>query len=80
MYLFYFIHQNELISRHVNILFAIENERGNRMSFLDVELIHVSGKITTSLYNKQTISGILIHFNSFFMIHLRNWYDSRITI
>ena len=54
-----------LNSRHFNISFTIENEKDNRMSFLDVNIIHEKDKFTTSVYRKPTFSGIYTHFDSF---------------
>ena len=54
-----------LNSRHLNIYFTIENEKGNRMSFLDVNIIREKDKFTTSVYCKPTFSGIYTHFDSF---------------
>ena len=53
-----------LNSRHLNISFTIENEKGNRMSFLDVDIIREKDKFTTSVYRKPTFSGIYTHFGS----------------
>ena len=39
-----------LHSRHLNISFTIENEKDNRMSFLDVNIIREKDKFTTSVY------------------------------
>ena len=54
-----------LNSSHLNISFTIENEKDNRMSFLDVNIIHEKDKFTTSVYRKPTFSGIYTHFDSF---------------
>ena len=54
-----------LNSRHLNISFTIENEKDNRMSFLDVNIIREKDKFTTSVYRKPTFSGIYTHFDSF---------------
>ena len=54
-----------LNSRHLNISFTIENEKDNRMSFLDVNIIREKDKFTTSIYRKPTFSGIYTHFDSF---------------
>ena len=45
--------------------FTIENEKDNRMSFLDVNIIREKDKFTTSVYRKPTFSGIYTHFDSF---------------
>ena len=54
-----------LNSHHLEISFTIENEKDNRMSFLDVNIIHEKGKFTTSVYCKPTFSRIYAHFDSF---------------
>ena len=54
-----------LNSRHFNISLTIENEKDNRMSFLDVNTIREKDKFTTSVYHKPTFSGIYNHFDSF---------------
>ena len=54
-----------LNSRHLNISLTIENEKDNRMSFLDVNIIREKDKFTTSVYRKPTFSGIYTHFDSF---------------
>ena len=50
---------------HLNISFTIENEKDNRMYFLDVNIILEQGKFTTSVYRKPTFSGIYTHFDRF---------------
>ena len=57
--------QSYLNSCHVNISFTIENEKDNRMSFLDVNIIHEQGKFTTSVYHKAIFSEMFTHFDSF---------------
>ena len=52
-------------SRHLNVSFTIENEQDNRMSFLDVNVIHEKEKFTTSVYRKPTFRGSYNHFDSF---------------
>ena len=44
----------------------MENEKDNRMSFLDLNIIHEQGKFTTSAYRKPTFSGIYTNFGCFF--------------
>ena len=50
---------------HLNISLTIENEKDNRMSFLDVNIIREKDKVTTSVYCKPSFSGIYTHFDSF---------------
>ena len=54
-----------LNSRHLNISLTMENDKDNRMSFLDVNIIRKKDRFTTSLYRKPTCSGIYTHFDSF---------------
>ena len=54
-----------LNSRHLNISLTTENEKDNRMSFLDVNIIGEKDKVTTSVYRKPTFSRIYTHFDSF---------------
>ena len=49
--------QSYFNSRHANISFTIVNEKDNRMSVLDVNVIREQGK--------STFSGIYTHFDSF---------------
>ena len=51
--------------RHVNISFTIENEKDNRMSFHDVNIIREQSKSVTSVYGKPTFSEIYTHLDSF---------------
>ena len=54
-----------LNSRHLDISLTIENEKDNRMSFLDINIICEKVKFTTSVYCKPTFSRIYTHFDSF---------------
>ena len=56
-----------LNSRHLNVSLTIENEKDNRMSFLDLSIIREKDKFTTSVYRKPTFSGIYTHFDSFLL-------------
>ena len=56
-----------LNSRHLNVSLFIENEKDNRMSFLDLSIIREKDKFTTSVYRKPTFSGIYTHFDSFLL-------------
>ena len=42
--------QDFLNSCHINMLFSIETEKENKLSFLDVEIIRKQGKLTTTVY------------------------------
>ena len=54
-----------LNSCHLNMSFTMENEKDNRMSFLDVNMIREKNKFTTFACRKPTFSGIYTHFDSF---------------
>ena len=54
-----------LNSRHLDISLTIENEKDNRMYFLDVNMIREKNKFTTSVYRKPTFSRIYTHLDSF---------------
>ena len=56
---------NFLNGQHANTSFTIEREKQNRMSFLDIEIIHEDKTFTTSVYCKPTFSGVYTHFDSF---------------
>ena len=48
------------------MLFTIETEQNNKISFLDVNVIREHGKFIRSVYQKPTFSGVYTHFDSFF--------------
>ena len=45
--------------------FTMERQKKNKMSFLDIAIIHEDKTFTTSAYCKPTFSGIYTHFDSF---------------
>ena len=45
--------------------FSMETEKENKLSFLDVEVIHEQGNFTTTVYRKPTFSGVYRNFESF---------------
>ena len=70
IYLFYLIHHLKRFhsyfrSCHLNISLTIENEKDNKMSFLDVNIIREKDKFATSFYRKPTFSRIYTPFDSF---------------
>ena len=64
----------------LNISFTIENEKDNRMFFLDVNTIREKDKFTTSVYRKPAFSGTYTHFWQFLTIQLQNWLVTYIII
>ena len=57
-------------SRHPNIKFTKEEEKENNLPFLDVCIKRGNGAFTTSLYRKDTFSGVYTNYKS----HLSNNY------
>ena len=57
--------RNFLYGRHANRSFTIENEKQNRMSCLDVQIIRDDKTFTTSVYRRSTFSGVYKDFESF---------------
>ena len=52
---------------------SMEIEKENKLSFLDVEVIHEQGKFTTTVYRKPTFSGVYSNFESFFYLQFINF-------
>ena len=50
---------------HSSIKFTYETESGNKLSFLDVQLIRTGDNIETCVFRKPTNTDIYIHWNSF---------------
>ena len=50
---------------HSSIKFTYETESGNKLSFLDVQLICTGDNIETCVFRKPTNTDIYIHWNSF---------------
>ena len=50
---------------HSSIKFTDETESGNKLSFLDVQLIRTGDNIETCVFRKPTNTDIYIHWNSF---------------
>ena len=51
--------------RHKNIKFSFESEKDNSFSFLDVKICREKDKFTTSVFRKDTFSGVYTNFSSF---------------
>ena len=52
-------------NRHKNIRFTSEEEKDNKLSFLDVLIVKENGSIKTNIYRKPTFSGVYSNFKSF---------------
>ena len=50
--------------RHKNIKFSFETGKGNPFSFLDVRICREKDKSTTSVFRKDTFSGVCTNFSS----------------
>ena len=51
--------------KHPNISFTSEIESNNRLSFLDISVCKVDNKFTTSVYRKETFTGLGLRYDSF---------------
>ena len=51
--------------RHKNIKFSFETEKDNSFSFFDVKICREKVKFTTSVFRKDTFSGVYTNFSSF---------------
>ena len=49
----------------VNMSFSFEQEKNEKLSFLDIEVSREKGKFVTTVYRKPTFSGVYTHFESF---------------
>ena len=52
-------------TRHPNMYFSSEQEKNEKLSFLDVEVSREKGKLVTTVHRKPTFSGVHTHFESF---------------
>ena len=59
-------------SRHPNIQFTYEDELNNNISFLDISITRENNKLITSLYRKNTFSGVYMNYNSFLPTKYKN--------
>ena len=50
--------------KHKNIKFSCETEKDNSFSFLDVKISREKDKFTTSVFRKDTFSGVYTNFSS----------------
>ena len=58
---------NYLNSKHLNIRFTWEEEKDDKLAFLDVCVYRPSGGFTTSIHCKSTFSGIYTNYESFIL-------------
>ena len=56
---------NYMSSRHKNINFSFETEKNGKLPFLDISIFRETGKFVTSVYRKDTFSGVYTNFTSF---------------
>ena len=52
-------------SKHKNINFFFETEKGGQMSFLYVNVFRENGKFVTNVYRKKTFTAVYTNFSSF---------------
>ena len=65
--------RNFLNGQHAHMSFAIESEKQNRMSFLDVQIIREDKTFTTSVYRKPTFSRVYTNFTAFYLLPISLW-------
>ena len=51
----------------VIISFSFEQEKNEKLSFLDIEVSREKGKFVTTVYRKSTFNGAYAHFESFLL-------------
>ena len=51
--------------KHKNMKFSIETEINGSLSFLDVKIFRENDKFVTSVFRKETFSGVYYNFISF---------------
>ena len=61
----YLLFFNYLNSKHKKIRFTYEKESKNSLPFLDILISKSENDFKTSVYHKQTFSGVYSNFNSF---------------
>ena len=57
--------------RHKNINFSFETKKDNPFSFLHVKICREKYKFTTSVFRKETFSGVYTNFSSFVTLKIR---------
>ena len=56
---------NYLNDQHINIKFTVDEEKDNKLPFLDVSIERVNNKFQTSVFRKNTFSGLGTSFFSY---------------
>ena len=56
---------NYMKRKHNNIIFTFEAEKNGKLRFLDVNIFREKGNFVTSVYRKDTFSGVYTNFISF---------------
>ena len=54
-----------LNSKHPNIKFTIEHEKDKKLPFLDILITSKNGSFQTSVFRKETFTGLFMNFRSF---------------
>ena len=57
-------------SHHQNIKFTFEEKHNNKIPFLDISITRVGNELETSLFQKETFSGVYLSFNKILLLHL----------
>ena len=56
---------NYMNKKHKNISFSFEIEKSGQLPFLDINIFRENGLFVTSVYRKETFSGVYANFTSF---------------
>ena len=62
---------NYMNKKHKNISFPYETEKNNIFSFLDIKIFRENGQFATSVFRKDTFSGVYTNFVSFMPIEYK---------
>ena len=54
----------EINGFHPNLSFTIEREIDGRLAFLDMQLIHQGGQITSTWFSKPTDTGLILNYHA----------------
>jgi len=54
----------EINGFHPKLSFTIEREIGGRLAFLDMQLIHQGGRITSTWFSKPTDTGLILNYHA----------------
>ena len=56
---------------HCNIRFSVEAEKNDALPLLDINMQRENGKFVSSVYRKETFSGVYTNFTSFIPLEFK---------